>query len=70
MAVYVDGMKAQLGHMFMCHMLSDSDEELDVMAARIGVSRMWHQAPPEVSPSYSQQVRDSLAGMVQTSGIA
>jgi hypothetical protein len=29
--------------MVMCHMISDSQAELDAMADRIGVSRRWHQ---------------------------
>ncbi|WOF81539.1 DUF4031 domain-containing protein (plasmid) [Pseudomonas sp. FeN3W] len=45
MAVYVDDMKAQFGSMVMCHMLADTDEELQEMADRIGVSRRWHQYP-------------------------
>lgn len=46
MTVYVDDMKANFGRMVLCHMLADSDEELHAMAARIGVARKWHQAPP------------------------
>lgn len=45
MAVYVDDMRAPYGRMIMCHMLSDTDEELHAMAARIGVARRWHQKP-------------------------
>lgn len=46
MTVYVDDMRAPFGRMKMCHMVADSDAELHAMAARIGVARRWHQAPP------------------------
>jgi hypothetical protein len=41
--VYVDGMRASYGRMVMCHMLSDTEQELHEMAARIGVQRKWQQ---------------------------
>lgn len=50
--VYVDDMKAAYGRMIMCHMIADSDEELHAMAARIGVARKWHQAPPRHDSHY------------------
>jgi len=52
MAVYVDDMRASYGRMLMCHMIADTDEELHAMAARIGVARKWHQAPPKHSSHY------------------
>src|ERR1700734_176256 len=52
MTVYVDDMRAPFGRMIMCNMLSDTDDELHAMAARIGVARRWHQAPPKASDSH------------------
>lgn len=45
MAVYVDGMQAPFGRMFMCHMIADTTEELLQMADAIGVQRKWLQHP-------------------------
>ncbi len=53
MTVYVDDMKAPMGRLIMCHLLSDtSDEELHAMADAIGVARRWWQAPPRHSTSH------------------
>ena len=52
MTVYVDDMRAPFGRMIMCHMIADTDEELHAMAARIGLARRWHQAPPKASTSH------------------
>lgn len=41
--VYVDDMRAPYGRMIMCHMIADSEDELHVMAERIGVARKWYQ---------------------------
>ena len=43
MTVYVDSMRAKYGRLIMCHMIADTDEELRVMAQRIGVRQRWHQ---------------------------
>ena len=56
MAVYVDDMYlhpvGQFGRMKMSHLIADTDEELHAMAARIGVARRWHQAPPRHDSHY------------------
>lgn len=50
--VYVDDMRAKYGRMVMCHMIADTDFELHIVAAAIGVARRWHQAPPEHDSHY------------------
>jgi len=52
MTVYVDDMRAKYGRLIMCHMLATSDDALHEMAARIGVARRWHQAPPRHDSHY------------------
>lgn len=41
--VYVDNYRAPLGRMIMCHMIADTQHELHVMAAKIGLKRAWFQ---------------------------
>lgn len=54
--VYVDDMHlypaGQFGRMKMSHLIADTDDELHAMAARIGVARRWHQAPPRHDSHY------------------
>lgn len=52
MSVYVDDMQAKVGSMILCHMIADTDDELHAMAARLGVARRWHQAPPQHRSHY------------------
>lgn len=36
-----------------CHMIADTEEELHAMAAKVGLRRLWFQAPPKSSmPHY------------------
>lgn len=69
MTVYVDDMRAKFGRMIMCHMIADTDEELHAMAARIGVQRKWHQAPPKHDSHYdialSTRAKAVAAGAVE-----
>lgn len=71
MTVYVDDMKAAFGGMVMCHMVTDSDEELHGMARRIGVAVKCHQAPPRHHSHYdialSKRALAVAAGAVQIS---
>ena len=43
MTVYVDNMKASFGRMKMCHMVADTEQELEAMAKKIGVAVKWWQ---------------------------
>ena len=69
MAAYVDDMRAKFGRMVMCHMVADTDEELHAMAARIGVARRWHQAPPKHESHYdialSKRAEAVAAGAIE-----
>lgn len=49
MTVHVDDVRHPFGRMFMCHMWSQSLDELLAMADRIGVARKWLQQPPKAS---------------------
>lgn len=52
MTVYVDDMAAPFGRMIMCHMIADTDDELNAMADTIGVQRKWHQKPNTPNSHY------------------
>ena len=43
MTVYVDDMRAKYGRMVMCHMIADTEDELQAMADKIGVARKCFQ---------------------------
>jgi len=43
MPVYIDDAKLPFGNMVMCHMISDTTEELLQMCDKIGVQRKWIQ---------------------------
>jgi hypothetical protein len=47
MPVYVGVSMWELGRMIMCHMVADTEAELDAMADKIGVARKWKQERPD-----------------------
>lgn len=47
MTVFVGVPMWPYGRMVMCHMIADTDEELDGMADKIGVARRWKQHDPD-----------------------
>ena len=49
MACYVDDVRHAYGRMVMCHLWSDSLNELLAMVDKIGVQRRWLQQPPKAS---------------------
>ena len=69
MAVYVDGQRAPLGRMRMCHMVADSTEELLAMVDHIGVARRWIQREGRPNEHFdialSKRRRAVEAGAVQ-----
>lgn len=56
--VYVDDMQARRGRFTLCHMLADSDAELNAMAARLGIDRRWHQYPGSPKSHYDISLED------------
>lgn len=69
MTVYVDDMKFAYGRMVMCHMLADTDDELHLMAARIGVARRWWQSPEKTSGSHYDIAQSKRAAAVQQGAV-
>ncbi|MNY55141.1 hypothetical protein D3C86_1910910 [compost metagenome] len=43
MSVYVDSEFIQFGRMKMCHMVADTEQELENMAIKLGLSIKWWQ---------------------------
>lgn len=49
MTTYVDDVRHRFGRMIMCHLWSDTTEELHTFAQSIGIERRWFQHPPKAS---------------------
>lgn len=69
MTVYVDNMRARFGRMVMSHMIADTDDELHVMAARIGVARRWHQCPPKARDSHYDIAQSARAKAIDAGAV-
>ncbi len=52
MAVFVDDYNGIFRGMKRCHMMADSDAELDRMAEKIGLNLKWRQEHPIRAPHY------------------
>lgn len=39
--IYVDNYNAKFRNFIMCHMMADTEEELDTMAKKIGLKKGW-----------------------------
>jgi hypothetical protein len=46
MSVYVDASFWTLGRMKMCHLLADTEEELNSFASSLGLKASWRQTSP------------------------
>ncbi len=53
-----------------CHMMADSDEELHVFAARLGLRRAWHQPCPPHSVSHYDLTASKRRRAVQLGAVA
>ena len=75
MAVYVDDLKhyptTSLREKTWCHMLADTSEELDQVAAQIGLKASWKQHPSRPTEHYdltpSKRAAAIRAGAIQKS---
>jgi hypothetical protein len=50
MSVYVGVSMWTFGRMTMCHMVADTEAELDAMADALGLRRSWKQSNPDRKP--------------------
>ena len=50
--VFIDNYNAGFRGMIMCHMMADTEEELDAMAEAVGLRREWKQVHPKRRPHY------------------
>lgn len=52
-----------------CHLIADTDEELHAIAARIGMRRAWHQAPPKHSTSHYDLTASRRAAAIRVGAV-
>ncbi len=50
MSVYVGVPMWPFGRMVMCHMVADTEDELDAMARQLGLRLAWKQGNPDREP--------------------
>lgn len=60
MAVYVDSEFIKFGRMKMCHMVADTEEELEEIALKLGLNLKWWQykGTPKSHFDVSKSVRE------------
>ena len=61
MSVYVGVSMWPFGRMIMCHMVADTEQELDAMADKIGVARKWKQRPARPAGRISAIIHYDIA---------
>lgn len=65
MSVYVDSEFIQFGRMKMCHMVADTEEELEEMAIKLGLNLSWWQykGTPKSHFDVSKSVRQKAISL-------
>jgi hypothetical protein len=65
MGVYVDSEFIRFGRMKMCHMVADTEEELEHMAIQLGLNLMWWQykGTPKSHFDVSKSVREKAISL-------
>jgi hypothetical protein len=65
MGVYVDSEFIQFGRMKVCHMVADTEEELEDIAIKLGLNLKWwqHKGTPKSHFDISKSVRERAIGL-------